>query len=250
MKKTLFILLAAALLLCSCAEAEKPVEETPETQETQETEAVEFPRYNETLSPNGEYLLYNHSPIDTVKHGVTGLMVGVEKDGKPIHTINVNSLVSMDIMGVEWLSDSYFAVTTHVNPSTLEYFIYSVETGEEVACYNGYSFTPIKGEEPRVIYAENVPHGFGAQAYHSYAINGTTVYTSAEQGALLSEVVFSEDMTLVAFIEKFDYETGRPDLLVTGHFDGSLIEVLEKTELDPNVPHNIKISPEGVVTVE
>lgn len=256
--KILFVIVLSALLLCSCERYEmpelpNPVIETSEvpdtTEEPVESETPKEPeleKYDPTPSPDGTLVLYRYAVAD-----VLGLRVGVDSaDGKCLHTIDINTVASNEIMKLEWIGKGYFAVTTHVNPSTLEYYIYSTETGEEIASYCGYAFTPLPMDEPTVIYAENVPHGFADKTYHSYAVNGRTVYTSDEQGALLSEVAFSEDMKTVAFIEAIDNEIETVSLLVKGSFDGEKIEPIEKIELPKytrNPPH---INDDGTVSMD
>ena len=136
--RILFVLLLSAVILCSCERYEMP--ELPQPLATapeivdEDHEISEIPepeKYNPTPSPDGKHILYNHSVAET-----KGLTVGVDTaNGVLIHKINIGSLFSNDIMNLEWLGNEYFAVTTHVNPSTLEYFIYSLETGEELAAF-------------------------------------------------------------------------------------------------------------------
>ena len=252
--KILFVLVISALLLCSCERYEMPelphpVIETPETPKTPDEPVTptepELEKYDPTPSPDGTLVLYRYAVSD-----VPGLRVGVDTaEGKCLHTIDINTVASNDIMKLEWIGKGYFAVTTHVNPSTLEYYIYSAETGEETASYCGYAFTPLPMEEPTVIYAENVPHGFADKAYHSYAINGKTVYTSDEKGALLSEVAFSKDMKTVAFIEAIDNESETTALLAKGSFDGEKIELIEKIELPEYTRNPPRIDDDGTVSI-
>lgn len=248
MKKLLFLIFLSVCLLCSC---KQKAEQTPSPQPQAEEEAVIiFDKHNETISPDGKYVLYNYSISETSQYGVLGLMISVDDtSGKNLHSITLDAPNSNDILGVEWIGNSYFGVTTHVNPSTSEYLVFSMETGEEIARYSGYSFSVLPMEQPTVIYAENVPHGYGAETNHSYAINSNTVYVSTELGGVLSKVAFSEDMTLAVFTESFiyDFDEQRPSRLVMGYYDGALIQVINTADLpegisgDPTVDENNNI---------
>ena len=238
--KKIILFLFVFLVLTSCEKelASSPVKET-EALSSENEPAVRsegYPKYDETLSPNGKYILYSHSPFDTYKDGERGLMIGVSDiEGNLIHSITVDTIYSNDILGVEWINDSYFAVTCHVNPSTSEYFIYSMESGEESAYYNGYSFSVIDNSDvPKIMYAVNVPHDFGDKAYHSYAINGEVVYTSENMGATLSNVTVSKDKRKLAFVESFIYEEGKLPILVVMNVEGDELRLHSKTQLEEN----------------
>lgn len=198
-----------------------------------------YPKYNAQVSPNGRYILYNHSLVDTHKNGKNELMIGVcDFEGNVIHNLTIDTMHSNDILAIEWINDNYFAVTCHVNPSTSEYFMYSMENGEQTAYYNGYSFTVIDNADiPDIMYAVNVPHGFGEKAYHSYAINGEVVYTSESMGATLSKVSVSDDKNKLAFIENFAFDSeeyGRPLLVLMDKVDGTIC-LQRKIQIPQNV---------------
>ena len=132
-------------------------------------------KYTPVLSPNRSRILYRKSVFETEGNVMQFGIITI--DGEFLREIVIDSYLSNDIIGLQWLSDSTVGITTHVNPSTSEFFVYNVDTGEKIASYVGYAFAQIPNTD-KIIHAENVPHWSDEPVYHSFVVDGKIVYTS------------------------------------------------------------------------
>lgn len=175
-------------------------------------------KYSPALSPDKSKVLYRNSVLETEGNAMRfGIMT---IDGKPIREIVIDSELSNDIIECQWLSDSAVGITTYVNPSTSEFFIYNAETGEKMKSYAGYSFAHIPNTE-KVVHAKNVPYWSDEPVYHSFVIDGETVYTSDVLDARLGPPVFSDDGAKFAFVENLPKSNDSETLqrIITGDFN-------------------------------
>ena len=172
-------------------------------------------KYTPVLSPNRSRILYRKSVFETEGNVMQFGIITI--DGEFLREIVIDSYLSNDIIGLQWLSDSTVGITTHVNPSTAEFFVYNVDTGEKIASYVGYAFAQIPNTD-KIIHAENVPHWSDEPVYHSFVVDGKIVYTSDIIDARLDPPVFSSDGTKFAFVENLpDLEASQR--IITGNFD-------------------------------
>jgi hypothetical protein len=155
-------------------------------------------KYVPVLSPDKEKIVYQNS-VFAAETSIMQFGI-IDINGEFINEIVVDSFISNEITGCMWLSDSTVGVTAHVNPSTEEYFVYNIYTGEMLRNYVGYSFAKLPNSE-NMIYAKNVPHWADEPMYHSFMINDEIVYTSEVLGATLGTPIFSDDSAKIAFVE-------------------------------------------------
>lgn len=193
-------------------------------------------KYSPVLSPDKTKILYRRSVLET--EGNTLQFGIIDLNGKSILDITIDSELSNDIIGCQWLSDTTVGITTHVNPSTSEFFVYDITNGEMTQHYIGYSFAQIPNTE-KIIYAKNVPHWSDEHVYHSFVVDGKTVYTSDALDAKLYPPVFSGDLTKIAFVEELPNtndgtETQR---IITGDFDNGSITIknIDKIDVPPEI---------------
>lgn len=186
-----------------------------------------------TLSPDRSKYLYGKSEN---QDGKTVLTVGVI-DAYEYHRpteFRLNTETSNEIVKVCWLSDALVGAETHVNPSTGEFFVYDLETGQEVKHYIGSSFAVIPGTS-HVMYEENVPHFSNEDVCHSFFIDDQKVYTSDWLNARLGKPTFSKDLTKVSFLEqRYDLDVSRE---VTCDFD---LQTLTLSNIRISIPTQAK----------
>lgn len=155
-------------------------------------------KYSPVLSPDKTRILYRRSVLDT--EGNTLQFGIIDINGKAVLDITIESELSNDIIDCQWLSDTVVGITTHINPSTSEFFSYDTVNGKAIGHFIGYSFTKIPNTE-KIIYAKNIPHWSDEAAYHSFVVDEKILYTSGILDARLYPPVFSDDLTQIAFIE-------------------------------------------------
>jgi len=155
-------------------------------------------KYAPEISPDMTKILYRRSVLET--EGNTMIFGIIDINGNPVREIIIDTELSNNILNCQWFSSDTVGITTHVNPVTSELFVYDINSGEKKGYYVGYSFAQIPGTE-KVIYAKNVPYWSDESVYHSFIADGRTVYTSDILDARLSQPLFSEDLTKIAFIE-------------------------------------------------
>ena len=186
-----------------------------------------------TLSPDRSKYLYGKSEN---QDGKTVLTIGVI-DAYEYHRpteFRLNTETSNEIVKVCWLSDALVGAETHVNPSTGEFFVYDLETGQEVKHYIGSSFAVIPGTS-HVMYEENVPHFSNEDVCHSFFIDDQKVYTSDWLNARLGKPTFSKDLTKVSFLEqRYDLDVSRE---VTCDFD---LQTLTLSNIRISIPTQTK----------
>ncbi len=134
-----------------------------------------------------------------------------EKDGEYALLFSVTDLsgeeleielpveVSNAVLGATWISENLLGVETHVNPSTSIYYVYDVETRSVQRSYEGLSFAVLPGTD-HIMYEENIPHFSHESTRHSYYVDDKLSYTEQWPDYRLGTPVFSEDLTLVAFM--------------------------------------------------
>ncbi|MBR4608281.1 MAG: hypothetical protein IKO41_18895 [Lachnospiraceae bacterium] len=167
------------------------------------------------LSPDRSRYLYGKSENQDGKTILTVGVIDAHEYHRPTE-FRLNTETSNEIVKVCWLSDALVGAETHVNPSTGEFFVYDLETGQEVKHYIGSSFAVIPGTS-HVMYEENVPHFSNEDVCHSFFIDDQKVYTSDWLNARLGKLTFSKDLTKVSFLEqRYDLDVSRE---VTCDFD-------------------------------
>jgi hypothetical protein len=193
-------------------------------------------KYSPVLSPDKTKILYCNSVLETEGNVMQFGIIDI--NGNVIREIAIDSEISNDILNCQWLSDTIVGVTTHVNPSTSEYFVYDVTNGEKIGNYVGYSFAQIPNT-PKIIYAKNVPHWSDEHVYHSFVVDDKIVYTSDVLDATLYPPVFSDDLTKIAFIEKLpeSSDTKEAQRIITGNFDKSSLTLqnIRSIEVTPDI---------------
>ena len=162
------------------------------------TTLISDEKYNPILSDDNSMLLYTKSPFAALQFGV------IDIEGNVIREIDIDSSSSNAITNKTWITDTLVGVQTHVNPSTSEYFMYDITSGELTQKFVGYSFTPIPNTD-KIIYAKNVPHFSNVSVKHSFVIGDTVVYTSDIEDYYLENPVFSPDLKTVIFRERSKY---------------------------------------------
>ena len=185
------------------------------------------------LSPDLSRYLYGKSES---RDGKTILTVGVidAHEYQRPKEFRLNTETSNEIVGVYWLSDTLVGAETHINPSTGEFFVYDLETGQEVKHYIGSSFAVIPGTS-HVMYEENVPHFSNEDVCHSFFIDDQKIYTSDWMSARLGKPTFSKDLTKVSFQEKrYDLDVSRE---VTCDFD---LQTLTLSNIRISIPAQAK----------
>ena len=194
--------------------------------------------YDPVLCPDKTRILYRRSVFETAGNA---LQFGIiDMNGKPVLTMTIESEVSNDILDCRWLSDTAVGITTHINPSTSEFFIYDAASGKVTGHYIGYLFAQIPDTE-KIIYAENVPHWSDETVYHSFAVDEKTIYTSDILDARLYPPVFSEDVTKSAFMEGLpnsDGENGKEKWrIITADFDKNnmMLTNISSIEVPPEI---------------
>jgi|GEM_PF-1864203 len=181
-------------------------------------------KYNPLLSPDKTRILYRRSASETegnvLRFGI------IDLNGKTILDIAIDSGTSNDIIGCQWLSDTAVGITTHVNPSTSEFFVYDAANGKMTGHYIGYSFAQVPNTEI-IIHAKNVPHWSDEPVCHSFEVNGKTVYTSDVLNAKLCPPVFSGDLTKIAFMEQLPGPGDKSSAcrIITADFDKDNIAI-------------------------
>ena len=192
-----------------------------------------LPKYGPVLSPDGTRIAYRNAVFDTPD---SALQVGImDRHGKILQVITIQSPYSNDILNLEWLGNNKIAVTGHVNPSTNECFIFDAKTGKELNRYAGYAFTPLP-DESGVIYAENIPHGFGHLAYHSLMINEEVVFTAKNMGSTFGTIAFSKNGRNVAFILRPPQDGNLPSKIVVAEYNRKNHAIKQLYEVD--IPEN------------
>jgi hypothetical protein len=195
-------------------------------------------KYSPVLSPDKTKILYRNSVLETennvMKFGI------IDINGEQMQEIVIDSEFSNDILDCQWLSDTTVGITTHVNPSTSEYFVYDITSGEKTGYYVGYAFAQIPNTE-KIIYARNVPHWSDEPVYHSFIVDEKTVYTSDVLGAKLYPPAFSKDLKKIAFIEDLPESSDTKEAkvtqrIITADFDDSNLKL-------QNI-RSIKVTPE------
>lgn len=190
-------------------------------------------KYSPVLSPDRTKILYRRSVLETegnvLKFGI------IDMNGKSVLDIAVDSELSNDILNCQWLSDTAVGVTTHVNPSTAEFFVYNITNGEMTGHYIGYSFALIPNTE-KIIHAKNVPYWSDEPVYHSFVVDGNIVYTSDIPDAKLYPPVFSADLAKIAFIEQLPKSADKEETqrVIIADFDKSSITITNINSI--NVP--------------
>jgi beta-lactamase regulating signal transducer with metallopeptidase domain len=186
-----------------------------------------------TLSPDRSKYLYGKSEN---QDGKTVLTIGVI-DAYEYHRpteFRLNTETSNEIVKVCWLSDALVGAETHVNPSTGEFFVYDLVTGQEVKHYIGSSFAVIPGTS-HVMYEKNVPHFSNEDVCHSFFIDDQKIYTSDWLNARLGKPTFSKDLTKVSFLEqRYDLDVSRE---VTCDFD---LQTLNLSNIRISIPTQAK----------
>jgi len=194
-----------------------------------------MPKYAPLVSPDHKQILYQHSVYDyedcvTMVIGVMGF------DGKVIRQITIDNTFSNNIVGMEWLDNKHVGVTTHVNPSTGEYFIFDIVTGKEVSREVGYAFAMIPNSQ-NVIHAANLPHWSPLDEYHSFVVGEKTVYTVKDLNVALGTPVFDTEVKQVAFIEKAYLSDRESIRLIIADFDLDSLTLTPTVEID--VPEDV-----------
>ena len=192
-------------------------------------------KYTPLLSPDNTKILYRKSVFE-IENGA--LIFGViDLKGNSISEIKIDTEFSNEILDYMWISESLVGVTTHVNPSTSEYFVYEIFEQKLINSFVGNSFTTIPGTK-LVMYEKNVPHWSEESVKHSYIIENEVVYTSDSVDMLLGVPVFSDDMTKIAFIEtpnnvrnNYDGDNAMPRLVVC-EFDKSSLSVQKRNSIN------------------
>ena len=205
-------------------------------------------KYYPALSPDNTRILYLRSALETEGNVLQFGIVNLK--GEQLLDIIIDTEFSNAILNCGWLSESSVCVTTHVNPSTSEFFIYDSNTGDMTERLVGYSFTPIPDSED-VIYAKNVPHWSDESVYHSYIVNGKIVYTSNILNAKLSQPIFSKDSSKIAFVEDLSgldlfapdkgYEDGLDQRIIVADFNVNTktINNIERIDVPIEITGNI-----------
>ena len=81
-------------------------------------------KYTPLLSPDNTKILYR-KPVFEVED--CALVFGVmDINGNSISEIKIDTEFSNEILDYSWISDSLVGVTTHINPSSSEYFVYDI----------------------------------------------------------------------------------------------------------------------------
>ena len=155
-------------------------------------------QYSPLLSPDHTKILYRKSVFETDNFAL--IFGAIDMSGNTVFDVTIDTPFSNDILGLQWISDSLVGITTHVNPSSSECFVYDVGKEEFVKRFVGNSFAVIPGTD-LVMYEKNVPHWSDEPVRHSFLIEDTVVYTTESVNIKLSTPIFSPDLTKVAFIE-------------------------------------------------
>lgn len=208
-------------------------------------------KYGSVPSPDGTRLLYRRSVLET---NGGALIFGVsDLSGVTAFELCIDTECSNDILALEWISDSLVGITTHINPSSSEYFVYDIDSQSLLKSFVGSSFAAIPGTD-LVMYEQNVPHWGGEPTAHSLMIDDEVVYTSDVIGAKLGVPVFSDDLTNVAFTETVPLpdmtsaKSGEASLVVCD-FDLSTRSLKNKviTPIDGDTPETIKFGKDNAV---
>lgn len=193
-------------------------------------------KYSPVLSPDKTRILYRNSVLETEGNVMQFGIITI--NGELLREIVIDSEQSNDIIECQWLSDSAVGITTHVNPSTSEFFVYNADTGEKISNFAGYAFAHIPNTET-VIYAKNVPHWSDEPVYHSFVIDDKIVYTSDILGEKLNPPVFSSDGTKIAFVEKLPESSDTEALqrIITGNFDyrSRTLNKIQRIDVPPEI---------------
>lgn len=155
-------------------------------------------KYNPLLSPDNGQILYRRSVIDSQDHAL--VFGAMDLKGNTIFEIIIDTEFSNDILDLTWISESLVGITTHINPSSSEYFVYDICEQKLLKRFVGSSFSVIPGTN-HVMYEKNVPYWSDESVQHSFLIDDNLVFVSENTNTKLSTPVFSPDMTQVAFIE-------------------------------------------------
>jgi len=202
-------------------------------------------KYSPLVSPDNTKILYRKAVYETPNNA---LIFGViDISGKEICEITIDTPFSNEIIGMNWVTNSQVAVTTHVNPSTSEYFLYDIIEEKLISRANGGSFAVIPGTD-KVIHEKNIPHWSNESVYHSFQIGEEIVYTSNTLDTKLGTPIFSDDLSKMAFVEttKNDdtYENSNSTHLIICDIDLRSLELTQKTKvaIDSNIVGHLTFS--------
>lgn len=168
-----------------------------------EENEVRFQWNGYKLTPNGKLRMYYH--VDEHE---------AEKDGKGYASLLYLMIPSADVeqalqearQGSERQEsesqERVLAIETHVNPSDSEFFLYDIMTKEMLQQYVGGAFWVIPGTD-HVLYEESVPHFSSEPIKHALYLDEQKVYTAQREDYRFEGLVFSEDHSRVAFLEKY-----------------------------------------------
>jgi hypothetical protein len=147
-----------------------------------------------SLSPDGHNLLYLSRLSDTsLKAGIYNLAT------------KSNQLVELtedflQVTDLDWLGNSKFALTIHVNPSMEIYSVYSVTTAQSIGRYYGYGFI-VNQARTKILYIEAPPHFSQEDGPYKLMLNRKVLYIAAQGVSIDNSVAVSPSFNQIAFYE-------------------------------------------------
>jgi hypothetical protein len=190
------------------------------------------PKYNPVISPDRKKLAFVYGELEPNYNEMT---LGVlDLKNKSVQPLVIKSKNSNMVMYVEWIGNDKVGVEGHVNPSTSEYFVFDVISGQYIKQYLGSLFTVMPNE--MILYRAHIPHGGETKVKDELVLEDTIIYTSDEKETSLGYPQLSPKHKKIAFIERND-EAVNGKKLIVADFDYNLKKISNTKKI--NIPEDI-----------